>query len=433
MVGRFTGRLKNKRGNISIFVVIVFTCFLTVSAVLFAAAKSVTNRSMTDASLQLAGRSVLAEYDRRLLSDYGLLAFRGDEGWVEDAIVYYTEASIAPRNPLYLAFRGGGERIIAQDARCEDVVVSLAGYSLLDLESFESQLREAVITELVGSLLPSQGRVGGSAEGRTERDDGYGRVLRDKGVISSLPSTGFKGPLFPSFGDITDIPAYGNVMNAGASLFSVTEYAIAIFGNHVDGSVKDHFFGNEIEYLIAGYHDDSANYNNIKHRLRAMRYVANNFALAADSKKMEKVEEIAFLISLINGESHFEQIKVAVMQAWVAAETGNDLMLLERGDKVALLKAPSQWATQNIEEIWNGWTSSEPSYPSDRNGQSYRDYLRIMLYVLDRETKLLRIMDLMQINLKGTYYREFLMREHYTGFRFECLVDGEHYAYTEIY
>jgi hypothetical protein len=52
---------------------------------------------------------------------------------------------------------------------------------------------------------------------------------------------------------------------------------------------------------------------------------------------------------------------------------------------------------------------------------------------LDRETKLLRVMDLMQLNLRGTYYEDFLMREHYIGFRFECDVDGERYAYTEKY
>jgi len=126
-----------------------------------------------------------------------------------------------------------------------------------------------------------------------------------------------------------------------------------------------------------------------------------------------------------------------LIEAWAAAETGNDLVLFEHGDKVEFMKSPAQWATQDFADILAGWTGewreTTPIYAVDRNGRHYRDYLRMMLYVVDRETKLLRMMDLMQINLKGTYYGDFLMREHYIGFRFDCVVDGDIYAYTEKY
>lgn len=423
----------DERGSLSVFLAIVFACFITVTAVLFAGAKASAGRSMADASLQLSGRSVLSEYDRRLLSDYGLLALRGDEGLIEDAIVYYTEASLAPKDPLYMLFRGGGERTISQNARCTDVDVNLKEYSLLDTDNFEDQIRTAALTRIAGSLAGSGGRKGGSAAGGTGRDEGYGRTLRDRSVIATLPSSGYKGPLFPSLGDPSDIPKIDDFMHEGTSLFLVSEYALAVFGNHVDGAKDGHFFGNEAEYLIAGKFDDKGNYSNIKHRLRTIRFAMNNLALLTDEEKMARVEEIALIAAAVSGETLYEAVKVGVVEAWVAAETGNDLMLLEKGDKVALVKTPSQWATQNIGEIWAGWTSSEPAYAADRSGQGYRDYLRLMLYILDRETKLLRMMDLMQINLKGTYYGDFLMREHYIGFRFACSVEGERYAYTEKY
>ena len=429
-------RMKQKagrRGSISVFLVVVFACFVTVSAVLFAGTKAATGRSIADASLQLAGRSVLSEYDKRLLSDYGLLAFRGDEGWVEDAIVYYAEASLAPKNPLYILFRGGGERTIAVNERCEFPEANLKEYSLLDLDNFEDQVRTAAIGEILQSLAGKGKSSSGSANGATSAEDGYGRVLRSDSVIASLPSRGYTGPLFPSFGDISDIPQMEDVLQEGTSVFAVTEYALSVFGNHVDGAKEEHFFGNEIEYLIAGKYDDNANYRNVVDRLRAIRFLLNNVALLSDSKKMATVEELALAIAAVSAESLYEVALIGVIEAWVAAETGNDLMLLEKGDKVALFKTPTQWATQNIEEIWNGWTSTEPAYAADRGGQSYRDYLRLMLYILDRETKLLRMMDLMQINLKGTYYEDFLVREHYVGFRFVCYVDGERYAYTEKY
>jgi len=421
------------RGSISVFLVVVFACFITVAAVLFAGAKSAAGRSMTDASLQLAGRSVLSEYDVRLLSDYGLIAFRGDEGRIEDTIIYYAEASLAPKDPLYAFFRGGGSRILSQNERCEDVFVSLAGYSLLDTDTFESQIQAAFISQGLEALLSKNQGAGGSANGATGREDGFGRTLRNRAILSSLPSAGFEGPLFPSFGDLSDIPQIEDFVQAGTALFTTSEYALIVFGNHVDGAKEDRFFGNEVEYLIAGKYDDEANYNNVKHRLRALRFLLNNIALLSDREKMAEVEEIALIAAAVSGETLYEAVRIGIVEAWVTAETGNDLMLLEKGEKVALIKTKSHWATQNIVEIWAGWTGSEPTHAADTGGFAYRDYLRLMLYILDRETKLLRMMDLMQINLKGTYSEDFLLREYHVGFRFECSVDGERYAYIEKY
>jgi len=419
--------------------VVVFACFVTVTAVLFAGAKSASGRSMADASLQLAGRSVLSEYDVCLLSDYGLLAFRGDENRIEDAIVYYTEASIAPRDPWYMFFRSGRARTFSQDSVCESVTANLKEYSLLDLDNFEDQVRTAALPEFFGSMVFKNSR-GGSAKRAVSREDGFERVLRNRGVISALPSNGFAGPLFPSFGDINDIPAIEDVVRSGTSVYATSEYALSVFGNHVDGAREGHFFGNEVEYLIAGSFNDNSNYSGVtgvKSRLRALRLALNNVSLFADPRKMATVEEMAAAIALVSGESMYEPVMISLIEAWAAAETGNDLVLLEHGDRVALIKSPSQWAVQNFAELWAGWTGewreTEPMYAPDRSGLSYRDYLRFMLCILDRETKLLRMMDLMQINLKGTYSEDFLIREHYVGFRFECAIDGEHYAYTEKY
>jgi hypothetical protein len=423
----------SKRGSISVFLVVVFACMITIAAVLFAGAKASAGRSMTDASLQLAGRSVLSEYDRRLLSDYGLIAFRGDEERIEDAITYYAEASLSPKNPLYLLFRGGGERTISQNTKCQSVTANLKGYSLLDLDIFESQIESAVLSELFGSLGGRKKEFTGSANGKTSRDDGYGRCLRDRSVIATLPSHGFTSPTILSFGGISDITNSENLVDSGKSIVAVSEYVFSIFGNHVDGAKEDHFFGNEVEYLIAGKFDDEANYSDVKGRIVAMRLILNNISIATDSKKMGIINTLALASAAVSGESLYEVFKIAYMEAWVAAETANDIKLLENGDKVALHKTPSHWATQNLEEIIKGISGTKIVYPANKGGQTYKDYLRIMLAVLDRETKYLRMMDLMQINLKGTYYEEFLMREHYVGYRFSCIVDGDTYAYEEKY
>jgi hypothetical protein len=424
---------KKKRGSITVFLVIAFACFLLAASVLFSAAKSAAGRSAADAALGLAGRSVLSEYDRRLFSDYGILAFRGDGAQIEEDIAYYTDASLNPRGLLYTFFRGGGTHIDALRMNTEDVEVNLKEYSVLDLDNFENQVKGAVLAKWLGQVRSGGA---GSASGGAESGE-TGRTLRNSAVLTSLPSAGYNGPLFPSIAGIADLPKAESVFQEGTTQFLLGEYICSVFSNHLDdpggGQPSDRFFRNEMEYIIAGKTGDDANYNNVKWRLRAVRFALNNAAILIDSEKQAAIEEIALAVAALTEGSGYAVAKAAVTEAWVTAETRNDLMLLEAGKKVAFLKTSAQWATGDIAKIWAGFTASEAVEPASSSGFSYEDYLRILLFMLDRETKLLRMMDLIQINLKGDYYGDFLLREHYVGFRFQCSVDGEKYAYAEKY
>lgn len=67
------------------------------------------------------------------------------------------------------------------------------------------------------------------------------------------------------------------------------------------------------------------------------------------------------------------------------------------------------------------------------SGNNYVDYLRILLYLEDREKKLLRCMDLIQLNMKGCYNRSFDLKEYYGGFRFVAVANDRAYEYMEKY
>jgi hypothetical protein len=55
------------------------------------------------------------------------------------------------------------------------------------------------------------------------------------------------------------------------------------------------------------------------------------------------------------------------------------------------------------------------------------------LFFTPRENKLLRVMDLIQINMKIGYYESFLIREHYAGLRYELVMNGDSYSYRQSY
>ena len=55
--------------------------------------------------------------------------------------------------------------------------------------------------------------------------------------------------------------------------------------------------------------------------------------------------------------------------------------------------------------------------PETSEGLNYKGYLILLLFFEDREAKLVRIMDLIQINMKGNYDSGFSMAGSYAGFQ----------------
>ncbi|MCL2493655.1 MAG: DUF5702 domain-containing protein [Clostridiales bacterium] len=433
--------MKQKRkGSISVFLVILFACFLLVTAVLIAAARSASGHSVTDAALRLAGRSVLSEYDKRLFSDYGLLAFQGDEKQIEADITYYAGATLTPKKAPYLFLQNNGGHTVTPWPQMSSVTANLKGFSLLDLNIFQAQIEQASAAAWIEDLRTER-----RTRNSGDRKDDENRTLRNQSVLDSLPSAGYDSPFFPSIAGVADLPDGGNVALESGAQFLVSQYILAVFSDHQSGS-RDrdkHFFHNEVEYVLAGKDSDEGNYSDVLWKLRGIRYALNAEAIAVDSEKMQTLNDIS------NAAGPYKGVAIAAMLAtWAGAETHNDMMRLEGGGKVALLKTKDQWALNDPAEIFGslggaiasgvgelvGYEYGETAVaPADSGGWDYEGYLKFLLILLDRETKLVRVMDLIQINLKGTYNEDFLLRGYYTGFRYEWTADGDTYAYTERY
>ena len=63
----------------------------------------------------------------------------------------------------------------------------------------------------------------------------------------------------------------------------------------------------------------------------------------------------------------------------------------------------------------------------------YQDYLQVLLGFCDRETKLARMLDVMQLNIQGSYDRDFLILTSQTGFSYTVRINGKEYAFDERY
>ena len=115
---------------------------------------------------------------------------------------------------------------------------------------------------------------------------------------------------------------------------------------------------------------------------------------------------------------------------------------------VPLLKNDSNWAL-SIENVFGSSTeeaeaklnqqseeeSAQTNYvsPQTIEGQEYSKYLGILLCGISEETKLLRIMDLIQINMKYLYSDSFLLSDYNIGLNYQVTVNGRRHEFEEKY
>ena len=60
--------------------------------------------------------------------------------------------------------------------------------------------------------------------------------------------------------------------------------------------------------------------------------------------------------------------------------------------------------------------------------EKYGKYLDMLLMTVSKNTKLYRIMDLIQINMKGSVRQDFMIADHYTGFIMNADVSKKSHA-----
>ena len=122
--------------------------------------------------------------------------------------------------------------------------------------------------------------------------------------------------------------------------------------------------------------------------------------------------------------------QAALLELWAFAEAENDVKLLYADETVPLVKTDATWAL-TLENAMNA--PDGPIHPAVSEGYPYESYLRILLSLIPEETRLLRVMDLIQINMKFLYNGTFRLKDYYTGLSFTLKVNGKEYDFKECY
>ena len=431
--------MRDKNGSSTVLLAIIFVGF----AICIAGAIGVSRRLVVSSECETFGRlwtkAVLSEYDIHLLEDYSIMAYFGNDEEVTNKLNAYLKYSAQNRLDAYI--KGAN--------------ADLAGYELGDPGNFRKAMDLSFAGSTVSELINGRGR-----EFRDPDDvngfDEEGRVICNKVVLDTLPSHGMNETVSgdtltekaKSFGDEDGV--LSALRSAGADILMIEKH----FDNHVTrADNKSHLLVNEWEYIINGSNDDENNYKSCRTRLFITRNALNLVSIYSDPKKTELIISIAESIT----PGPMGLITQAIIaEAWAALETEKDLDDLYQDRRVPILKTADQWKTglgevldssevkskldddskvllEERRDELSGLTESISTVSQFGYGLNYDEYLMIMIMSLNDSVRLLRIMDLVQINMKYRYYKDFNLMEYYTGTRFTLEVNGKDHEFEDVY
>ena len=458
-----SGVTGNKRGSAAVFLAILIVAFATALVVVVQVARELTVHSESRAVSIVWARAILSEYDVYLLRDYGLMAYQGDDEQVGRKVETYMEYSMASR----------------LNSKLQGAEAELGGMELGDPENFRKAMKLSLGMEAGKKLLskdrikrpPMEERpftgvtdgtfVGGDvpesiAQEKVETADGY-RYISNPVILRTLPSHGHQDRFSGSrAGEILKDTGTGDVLSGIAGNAAMDMLFISNnLGSHLyspDG--KKSYFRNEWEYVAAGKPSDPQNLGAVQRRLFLMRNAVNLAYLYTDQEKMELTLSIAEVISPGAGPA----VQMILLELWAAAESYRDVETLLDDGRVPAMKTKETWQTdlksilegeafreklgeegrkaldENAETIGEmGEARGAGGSGSIKDGLTYEDHLKVLILAVNEEVRLLRIMDIVQINMKYRYYRDFNVDEYYTGVRFTIKTNGRDHTVEEEY
>ena len=431
--------IRSRRGSSIVMLAIIFVGF----AMCIAGAVGVSRRLVVSSECETFGRlwtkAILSEYDVHLLDDYSIMSYFGNDDEVSEKL------------EAYLRYSARGKL----DASIKGANADLTGYELGDPANFRKALKAGFAASAVSELINGRGRTyrGLDAEGGFEEE---GRVIENPVVKDTLPSRGMQGTvsektLTEKAKSVRDRESLaGQIQTAGAEVLLIAK----CFDSHVTkADSKDHFYVNEWEYIIRGSTDDEVNYRACRRRLFAARNALNLVSLYKDPAKVEMVVAVA---ETITPGPLGAVTQLIIAEAWAALETEEDLEDLYTDKRVPVLKTPEQWKTglgavldseeveKKLDDESKELLEEKQDEVSDiakklktathfKDGLSYDEYLMLMILSMNDNVRLLRIMDLVQINMKYRYYRDFNLMEYYIGTRFTIDANGKSHVFEDEY
>lgn len=409
---------KMVKGEITVFLSLVFLLLLTLVGALLESASIQLAKNERRADAGRAVESAFAEYQKDLLERYGIFAIEGS----------YESGTMSEENILNrLSFYGA-----------ENIETEIAAIRYLTDQNGKEFLRQAVEYEKMKTGAAAIENLTGKVSEWKEQElkaNEYGKenIETSKELDQMLESEKEELPAENNpLADIVDIQAQALLNLVSPEGFTLSSKAVKSeetvsnrklrqgYGTmkEKDNGAGDTIFFNL--YLI----DKFGNAANKKENTALdyeMEYLLGG--KASDKDMQMEVDTLATTLSAVFLSPEIGPvIKHALLLAWAYGESLTDVKTLLAGKKVPAVKSKESWNLTLDGLLELAKNRSIPEGKETEEGNSYEQYLQMMLVLKSKEELSMRALDLVEINLRSGMEKTF--------FRADACVSGADFDMT---
>lgn len=412
------------KGEITAFLSLIFILVVAFIGALFESASIQVSKNILRADAVGALNSVFAEYQKVLLEEYDIFALDGTYetgNFSEEVIIgrlnYYGSGNMEhkiTKLQLLTDQNGSGfqEQVIRymQNKYGLDAInkydkrVSVwqehseQGENFTEKEEVVYQNLQSEMETTDGKLLDENNPI--ESVNILKQANLLNIVMPDQKELSNrqidLEAQSSKRTLKKGYGAIPQWKGIDSVQ----SKFFMNEYILEHFKTATEEE-KDAELSYEVEYILAGKESDQENLQEVVKKLLLMRLGTNYVYIMSDQEKQMEAGALALtLSSLFALPVLTEAVKQAVLAAWAFGESIMDLRSLLDHKKVPLIKSRESWQLQ-LENLLTLGTSEDQQQGKDSaDGQDYKEYLRMLLFLNSQNQNGARALDLIESNLQ---------------------------------
>lgn len=436
-------------GYLTVYLSLSMTVILSLILALLSGARIGAVKMKTELVTDIAMNSVLGEYNRELFDRYGLLLLDDSFGKKQGSVRNVEEhLSKYFRKNFELSDKGITGRKTYMSAKLTDCAVT--GFSLAS-DNNGAVLKRQILSYMEGDAV---GRIvsgvsknvddlkesgydssdfeekadenDSAMSGKYETDsDGDGEneeididnpaqsVASKKGLgiltlaapdMSKISSAAINEDLYASHRTLSKGTGLDDDYSMGASKKALfNEYIfekMSSYGNEMEDSPLKY----ELEYIYAGKDSDYKNLEAVCNKLFLWREAANFAYIMTDSAKLAEAEALALTAAAVVAAPELcEVVKTAIILAWTFAESISDIHILLTGGRVPMVKTAASWKLSLEAMLSFGDNLTD----GGGSGLKYEDYLRMMVLMENEDKKTMRLMDVMEMNIRNTEGNEY--------------------------
>lgn len=180
----------------------------------------------------------------------------------------------------------------------------------------------------------------------------------------------------------------------------------------------------EVEYILAGKDSDEENLAEVVNQLLLMRTGVNYTCISQSATKKAEVSTLALAIATAAGYPLLADVlEQVLLVGWAYGESILDVRNLLSGGQLTLLKQEEDWqlslsgllnlanvsgdSSQNLSLESTANSSDSTGQEESEEGYTYREYLRLLLYLEEKDDQLVRALDVIEQRLQYTWGLEY--------------------------